>query len=146
MGRDTDKQGDSKIRTLLRSSSALSKPDCRPAPRACVYRDEQGNVLQGADHDEAAALHRDQPDAATWRERLILKQPARDLERLRQEAAELRRWADAHTSHLTDEQRAEFLLDQQASLDRLEREFLDKIQFHNATHAATPATGKTKLA
>jgi hypothetical protein len=48
------------------------------------YRDENGNILQGSVRDEAADLHRGNPQASTWQEKKDIDDRYAAEERLRQ--------------------------------------------------------------
>jgi hypothetical protein len=65
------------------------------------YRDEQGTILQGRDHDEAAALHADNPRASTWREHEVTNQRISDAEAMRQKVEATRAGEDP-VDHLSD--------------------------------------------
>jgi hypothetical protein len=54
------------------------------------FRDEQGMILQGRDHDEAAALHADNPRVSTWREHEVISQRISDAEAMRQKVENAR--------------------------------------------------------
>ena len=77
------------------------------------YRDEQGQLLEGRDRDEAAALHNQNPNVSTWRDRQKTIDEADELARLKQKV-------------LNDRQEAERGGDAKAATDRLsgyEQEF-----------------------
>lgn len=65
------------------------------------YRDEQGAILQGRDHDEAVALHADNPRASTWREHQVINQRILDAEAMRQKVEATRAGEDP-VDHLSD--------------------------------------------
>jgi hypothetical protein len=48
------------------------------------YRDDSGVILQGTDHEEAEALARERPEAATWGERERVRESQEQLDRLRE--------------------------------------------------------------
>ena len=48
------------------------------------YRDENGNILSGSARDEAAELHRGNPQASTWQEKKDIDDRYAEAERLRQ--------------------------------------------------------------
>ena len=82
------------------------------------YRDEQGQVLEGRDRDEAAALHNQKPHASTWQDRRKTIEEADDLARLKQKV-------------LNDRQEAERGGDVTAATDRLsgyEKEFQNDLE------------------
>ena len=65
------------------------------------YRDEQGAILQGRDHDEAAALHADNPHVSTWREHEVIQQRIANAEAMRQKVEATRAGEDP-VDHLSD--------------------------------------------
>lgn len=82
------------------------------------YRDEQGQVLEGRDRDEAAALHNEKPNASTWQDRQTTIEQADELDRLRQKV-------------LNDRQEAERGGDVSAASERLsgyENEFQNNLE------------------
>jgi hypothetical protein len=94
------------------------------------YRDEQGQVLEGRDRDEAAALHQQKPDASTWQDRQKTIAEADELERLKQKV-------------LNDRQEAERGGDVSAANDRLsgyEKEFQNSFETTRTEIAAQTPT------
>jgi hypothetical protein len=47
------------------------------------YRDAQGTILKGRDHDEAEGRHRDRPQASTWKDKQEIEARARDEQALK---------------------------------------------------------------
>jgi hypothetical protein len=82
------------------------------------YRDENGTILHGSARDEAADLHRGNPQASTWQEKKDIDDRYAEAERLRQKV-------------LKDREDAGRGGDINAANDRLsadEKEFMDKIE------------------
>lgn len=58
------------------------------------YRDKNGSVLTGIDRDEAAALHRANPQASTWQQKQDMEDRYAEAERLRQKVLQDRQDAE----------------------------------------------------
>lgn len=67
------------------------------------YRDENGNLLTGIERDEAAALHRGNPQASTWQQKKDIDDRYAEAERLRQKVLQDRdeaaRGGDIHAAN-----------------------------------------------
>jgi hypothetical protein len=49
------------------------------------FRDDSGAILQGWDHEEATALAREHPNAATWAQRQEIREQGEEIKRLKQQ-------------------------------------------------------------
>jgi hypothetical protein len=58
------------------------------------YRDENGNILSGSVRDEAAELHRGNPQASTWQQKKDIDDRYAEAERLRQKVLQDRQDAE----------------------------------------------------
>jgi hypothetical protein len=94
------------------------------------YRDENGNILQGSARDEAAELHRGNPQASTWKQKQDIDEQADELQRLR-DKVEGDRKGDS-----TPEQKRQ-------DLAGYEKEFDDKITVRQAQMQTTPDYGSS---
>ncbi|HXE63965.1 MAG TPA: hypothetical protein VN519_10525 [Bryobacteraceae bacterium] len=86
-----------------------------------TYRDEQGIELHGADHDEAAAQHRDKPNASTWQERTENDRRWYEQERIRHEI-EARRAQREHGEDLSAKERKDRIKEEQNAIGRYEQQ------------------------
>jgi hypothetical protein len=91
------------------------------------YRDGQGRFLEGRDRDEAAALHRDNPEASTWEQKQEIERRAEELQRLKDKVLKDREGGEG-----TPEEK-------QQRLSGYEKELADKIASRqNAMNAVVP--------
>lgn len=79
------------------------------------YRDEHGRFLEGRDRDEAAALHREKPDASTWEQKQEIDRRAEELKRLKDKVIKDRESGEGTPA------------EKQQRMSGYEREFADKI-------------------
>jgi hypothetical protein len=93
------------------------------------YRDEQGRFLEGRDRDEAAALHREKPDASTWEQKQEIDRRAEELKRLKDKVLK-----DRESGEGTPEKK-------QQRLSGYEKEFADKIATRQGEMQAAAAGG-----
>jgi hypothetical protein len=92
------------------------------------YRDGQGTLLEGRDRDEAAALHRDNPEASTWEQKQEIDRRAEELKRLKDKVLK-----DRESGEGTPEEKRQ-------RLSGYEKEFADKIAARQQAMGAA-ATG-----
>jgi len=92
------------------------------------YRDGQGRLLEGRDREEAAALHREKPDASTWAQKQEIDRRAEELKRLKDKVLK-----DRESGEGTPEEKRQ-------RLSGYEKEFADKIAARQEEMGAT-ATG-----
>lgn len=93
------------------------------------YRDEQGRLVEGRDRDEAAALHRQKPDASTWEQKREIDRRAEELKRLKDKVLKNRESGEG-----TPEEK-------QQTLSGYEKEFADKIAARQEAMGAAAAGG-----
>jgi hypothetical protein len=109
------------------------------------YRDEQGRVLEGRDHDEAAALYRDKPDASTWRDKQEIDRQAEEMKRLRQKVLDQGAEIEKGGQGLSPEEWERRQKEADQKMTGYEKEFNDKFETTRADLAAKPQAALTAV-
>lgn len=107
------------------------------------YRDEQGRKLTGADHDEAAARHREKPDASTWAARQGIQERLDEHERQRQRVLKEREETERDAKNLSADELDRKRREAEGRITAEEKEFNEKVEkaYADGSSKATADTG-----
>jgi hypothetical protein len=100
------------------------------------YRNEQGRVLEGRDHDEATALHRAKPDASTWEEKQDIERRADDAKRLKENVNRELQEAEKSGQGLSADEQGRQRREAEQRITGYEKEFNDKVETTRSSAAA----------